>query len=240
MAQDIFSLNKGGSGWNYSDPDKPGYMPKVTGTVVEVNEVQSINYQTRKPEWWDDGNPKLNIELVIQGQSGREVSFQFPPTQTNNAFNAVKNALKAVNPNANRITEIGGMLIEVSTHGSRDEYHVRNPRPWNIQILGQGNAPYRGEHKWQPTTQQQPVQQQSMQQQPMYQQPQMQQQPNYQQQQNMAMYGQPTPPTPLDRQFNNQQQQQQPSQQQPIDYNQMIPNQQQQHIATVYDDEIPF
>lgn len=225
----ILNFNGGGA-WNYSDPSKESYMPSITGTVVEISEVQSTNFQTRQPEYWQDGNPKLNIQLTIQGQSGKELPWVFSPKSL--GMDAVKAALQAYKPDSNSVADIGGLLVEVSTQGDSTQYHANNPRPWNVRILGQGNAPFRGvkEFKAAPSVQQ--VAQQPMQQAPQQQ----------------------VPPSPLNRTFSGQpqqsmhqvhQQMQQPAQQyqqQVVQQPMQQPAQQPMHDtgAAYYDEEIPF
>lgn len=220
-------------GWNYSDSSKPQYMPSITGTVVSVEEVQSTNYATKDKEFWPDGNPKLNIKLVIQGKSGRELPWVFSPKSL--ACDSVKNALKQYNPNAQTIADVGGLMVKITTWGDSNQYHANNPRPWQFEILGQGEAPFRGVKEFDSNP---PVQQ-----------------PQQTQQQ--------VPPSPLNRNMNQQQQpmqqpmqqpvypndwpqstpvtMQQPAQQQPA---QQQPVQQQSPVVSVdtsvYDEDIPF
>lgn len=219
----VLNINNGQSGWNYSDPQKPGYMTSIEGTVVEIKEVQSRNYMTKQPEFWPDGNPKLNIEFVIQGQSGRELPWVFSPKST--AFNAVESALKAMNPNASSIAEAGGHLVRITTQDG--QWGQGRPRPWQFEILGMGQVPFRGVKEYQ-APQQQP--------QPMQAQPAMQQQ----QQAPAIQNGYFEPPMP---------QPQQQAQPQPGDW---VPQGQPQVIqgqpqvittdtgAAVYDQDIPF
>lgn len=176
-----------GEAWNYSDPNQPDYQPTITGTVVEIRETQSYNYKTKQPEFWPEGNPKLNLTIVIQDQTGREYLWTFMPRRSN-AAKAAQSALKAYNPSANSIADIAGLMIEVSTSGSTVSLG-NNPRPWACRIIGPGAVPFRGITDYQP-----PAGGYNMQ-------PQQQTNP-VQAQQNMAMYGQPVPPAPLQRDFN--------------------------------------
>jgi hypothetical protein len=151
-------LGIGGSSeksWNYSDPTKPGFMLQITGTLVEINEVQSLNYSTRQPEYWPDGKPKLNIEMVVQGQSGRELSWFYGPKSS--GAEAVEKAIKAILPNAKLLAELGGMMVRVTTApeplnpntGQPIKYGQGNPRPWNFEILGPGSIEFRGAKEFQ-------------------------------------------------------------------------------------------
>lgn len=128
--------------WNYSDPNAEGYMPSVTGTVVEITTPQSINFKTKQLETWPDGSPKLNVALTIQGQSGREVVWTFQPSKNSNAMQAVHSALvNALGEHVKGIQEILGLNITVSTKEPPQgfSYGQQNPRPWSVVINGQGN-----------------------------------------------------------------------------------------------------
>lgn len=198
----LFSLNgsSGGSGneWNYAHPENDEFSTQITGTVVEINKVQTLGYPNRTPQFWEDGNPKASCQIVIQGQSGREKTWTFTPNKKGIPFNAVLKALIGYNPNAQSIDDLGGLKICVSTEMPPQGYQfgAGNPRPWSVQILGPGDVPFRGcfdrikeEQQRSQMAMRQPVQQPQPQQyyQPMqqqqYQQPQQQQyQPQMQQQ----------------------------------------------------------
>lgn len=136
----IFDL-KGSSGgersWNYAYPDQPNYMPCIEGTVVEVSNPQSINFNSKKPEFWDDGNPKRNICLTILGKSGKELNWVFNPKSV--SANACLDALDPENSRPNvSVTELLGRFIRVQTQ--EGVYNKSHPRPWWVTILGDGEA----------------------------------------------------------------------------------------------------
>lgn len=57
----------GGGGKSFSfgsQGSQPG--TSVTGTVIDVREVQETNYDTKKPEFWDNGDPKMQIKVSLQ------------------------------------------------------------------------------------------------------------------------------------------------------------------------------
>lgn len=151
----IFNL-RDQAAWNATDPNGENYHPMIQGTVVEINEVQARNFQTKQPEFWDDGNPKLNLQLIIQAQDGREYPWTFSPKSL--AMDALKAALTGYNSKASSVVEIGGLMVQVWTDESKAPYGANNPRPWGCQILGQGSAPFRGANEFKP--QQQLMQQQ--------------------------------------------------------------------------------
>lgn len=223
----IFDINGAKTGsnnsWNYSDPNKPDYKPQIQGTVVQIKEVQSVNFMTKKPEFWPDGNPKLNVGIVIQDQDGTEYDWIFSPKS------AGADALAAaLGPQATSMLEVAGKVIQVTTWEPQNggKWAAGNPRPWQVQILGQGQIPYRGTvqyqgGKTQPQTQPQ-MQQRPQQYQPVQQQPMQQQAPRIVGQ----FYEVPTAGM-------------QPQVQQPP-MNEQVPVQAYGNPAQVYDQDIPF
>lgn len=150
-----------GNGWNYSDPNKDGYMTSLQGTVVEIKEVAKTKFNSNEIDCWEDGKPKLNICLTIQGQSGRELDWIFGPggvTKPTAAMAACRAALQAAGLPAQSIAELGGKFISVATQEPPQgfAYGAQNPRPWAVQILGEGQVPFRGvkEYQAQPAPQQ--------------------------------------------------------------------------------------
>lgn len=197
----VFDLkgSSGGNNWNYSYPQNPGYMESIEGTVVEISNPQSINFGTKQPETWPDGNPKRNLRVVIKGRSGAELGWTFSPKSK-----GAEACLAALDPDGNRpqvnIEELLGKFIRVQTQAG--VYNSQNPRPWWVTVLGDGDAgsvrgivdfsaqqapqpqqaPPQIQHAQQQAAQalgyqQQPVPQQPMQQQPVPQQPMQQQAP---------------------------------------------------------------
>lgn len=145
------SRSGGGNGnaWNYSDRNKDGFMLQIQGTVVEIKEVPATKYNSNVIDRWDDGNPKLNICLVIQGQSGRELEWVFGPggiQKPTPAMAACRAALQAAGMPAETVAELGGKFIQVATQEPPQgfSYGSGSPRPWSVQILGEGQVPFRG------------------------------------------------------------------------------------------------
>ena len=143
--------NRGGSGngWNYAHPDQEGFMLQIQGTVVEIKEVPATKFNSNEIDRWPDGNPKLNICLTIQGQSGRELDWTFSPGGTQKpttAMAACRAALQAAGEPAESVAELGGKTIQVTTQAPPQgfNYGQGNPRPWAVQIMGPGTVPFRG------------------------------------------------------------------------------------------------
>lgn len=145
--------------WNYSDKSKDNYMESITGLVVEIDNPQARDFNTGKPAFWDDGNPKRNFRFCIKGRSGQEVSWIFSPVKKGAAMQALGNALDPTGQNMDiALDDYLGKVITVSTVPGA--YNARNPRPWNVK-LEQGiqiDGPVRGVHDL--SVQQQPQQRQ--------------------------------------------------------------------------------
>ena len=166
---------EGGSGsgrsWNATKPGEPGYTPQITGDVVELAEVQALDYNTKKPVFWPEGNPKLNVRMTLMQADGTEIDWTFSPggrgDRASAAMKAVRTALQNAGFPGVSLTEIAGCNITVVTQDG--VYNNSHPRPWGVQINGKGNSAYRGVKKFQPQAQQpqpqQPVMQAPLQQQ---------------------------------------------------------------------------
>lgn len=184
MAEDILTFahvgqsgNGGGSYWNFGNPDKDGYQLSIEGTVIEIAEVQHTKFGTNEPEFWRDGNPKLDLEVTLLQQDGNEIKWSFSPrtrkdkvtnpmgltAATAALFQAVTQAgMPGVNLN-----ELLGKYVVISTRERKDSdgnligYDVRCPRPFSCEIAGNGDvSAVRGCKKFDPATLEQPAPQQ--------------------------------------------------------------------------------
>ena len=147
----LYFENRGGSSnkWNYSDSSKEGFMTQIQGTVVEVKEVAATKFNSNEIDRWPDGHAKINVCLVIQGQSGKELEWVFSPgsvVKPTPAMQACRTALQAAGYPAVSVAELGGMTVNISTVQPPEgfSYGVGNPRPWTVQIVGAGTVPFRG------------------------------------------------------------------------------------------------
>jgi hypothetical protein len=58
-----------GAGTNFSfGPQGAQPGASITGTVVDMKEVQRNNFETNKPEFWDNGDPKMQFRVTLQTQ----------------------------------------------------------------------------------------------------------------------------------------------------------------------------
>lgn len=61
-----FSLG-GNTGSSFSfGPQGAQPGASITGTILEMAEVQRTNYDTKKPEFWDNGDPKMQYRVTLQ------------------------------------------------------------------------------------------------------------------------------------------------------------------------------
>ena len=146
-------FNVDGSGasnhWNYSNKEKDDYATKITGDVVAFRAPQKINYTTKQPECWPNGEPKLNVAMIIKTADGQEKQWVFGPGgkgKRTNAYQAVVDAIKAYGKPGKSLMEIGGLNITVATKEPPEGfgYSITNQRPFKVRINGAGEAEFRG------------------------------------------------------------------------------------------------
>lgn len=63
--------------WNYTNENKDGYSLELTGTVVFIQEVQHVDYQTKTPSFYPSGDPKFDIRMGFATPEGELKLFQF-------------------------------------------------------------------------------------------------------------------------------------------------------------------
>lgn len=136
----MFDLKGGSSNnWNYSDTEKEGYAEYIQGTVIQIDNPQSINFGTGKPEFWQDGNPKRNLRMTLLQQDGTEINWTFAPHAKSLARQAIVAGMDAVDPHNNgNMKMLLGKAVTVWTQPGN--YNAQHPRPWNFRIDGEGDA----------------------------------------------------------------------------------------------------
>jgi hypothetical protein len=154
-----YSGQSNSSSWNYTDPQKPNFKESIVGTVIEMQEVQSSNYYTKVPEFWPNGNPKLQAKIVFLEDTGGEVAWYISPKSS--ASIAVLNALTAFGITNPKLSDMIGKRIQVSTQSPPPgfAYGQGAPRPWTVQVVGEDTVtPVRGIKLFDQLAQQQPQQ----------------------------------------------------------------------------------
>ena len=134
----VFDI-KGGSSkfWNFSNNQNPGYMEYIEGTVVEIIYTQKYNTQTHQPDFWPEGDPKMQFHVVIRGRSGQELTWPIDRKSV-----GVDACLAALDPDGSKeqvsFEELLGKFVRVQTQAG--SYGNGRPRPWWVTILGDGEA----------------------------------------------------------------------------------------------------
>jgi hypothetical protein len=153
------SLNPVPSGdshnWNYSRPDDAGFALELIGTVAAIQEVQANEFSAdgrpTGPAFWPDGNPKMNIRLVLVGPKGGYRTWTITP-----AGKEAKQGLKphvhidlyklAIAGGGDQFTQLIGKTIKVTTVAPPPGfgYGRNNPRPWTVEDVSATapGAPY--------------------------------------------------------------------------------------------------
>ena len=151
-------INPGGAsnhGWNYSKPDKPDYSTQLIGTVVAIQEVQKMGFTTTgqpgAPEFWPDGNPKMNIRIALATMDGELKTFTFQPASKQARMGQKKSVhmdLFALTGNTDMMNLIGKTICIQTQEG---RYGQGNPRPWFVSLVDAGpfqlSAPLPSEFK---------------------------------------------------------------------------------------------
>ena len=143
------TMNSGGSMyWNYSNPNKEGYSTTLVGTVINIQEVQKRTYNPNGPgvpEFWPNGDPKMNIRLVLAQEDGNIKLFTFCP-----ASKAAKlGQKKSIHMDLWHLTgdknmlDLVGKTIGISTQ--EGVYAAGNPRPWTVSFVEAGPFQVNGE-----------------------------------------------------------------------------------------------
>lgn len=126
--------------WNYSNQNKEGYSPTLIGTVVAIQEIQKRSFSTNgpgMPEFWPDGNPKMNIRIVLVTPEGQFKTFTFQPVSGKSIGDPKKihNQLFALTGNTDMMNLIG-KTIQISTEPGT--YGAGNPRPFTATLVEAG------------------------------------------------------------------------------------------------------
>lgn len=144
------SLNPGGVSyrWNYSNPNKDGYSETITGTVLGMQEIQACTYNPSggmgTPEFWPNGDPKMNIRIMLADQGGALKTFTFQP--------AGKEARAGLKPSVHMelfhltgdtdLTNLIGKTIKLTTWPQNPQtgqaWQRGNPRMFVAELVEEG------------------------------------------------------------------------------------------------------
>ncbi|WP_299315061.1 hypothetical protein [uncultured Halomonas sp.] len=143
------TANASTNNWNYTKPDEPGFALKLVGTVAAIQEVQAMNFGANglpsTPKFWDDGNPVMNIRMVLVGPSGGYRTWTFAPASKA----AREGKRKSVHidlfnlAGGKDILQLIGKTISIETIAppAGFNYGIGNPRPWTVALV-EDQGPY--------------------------------------------------------------------------------------------------
>lgn len=135
--------------WNYSKPDKDGFSLSLTGTVKAIQEVQAMKFGANGmptvPDFWDDGNPKMNIRMVLCGEKGGFRTWTFTPAGKD-AKAGKKYSVHIALFNlagGKSMMDLIDKTIRITTEAPPKgfAYGAGSPRPWVVELV-EGVGPY--------------------------------------------------------------------------------------------------
>lgn len=137
-----------GKFWNYSNNQKDGYMPELTGTLTKVSIAQA--HEFGKPEqksYWPDGNPVILLRMHITDPTGEEYLFEIKPKSTM-WFEDIQPACPE-----GSLSAVLGKLIKLSYLGQVPVTgRSVNRNKFQMQILGPGQFESKGFDSTMPPT----------------------------------------------------------------------------------------
>lgn len=72
-----------GKFWNYSNNQKEGYSPTLSGTLVKVSIAQAHEFgHPETKSYWPDGNPVILLRMHVKDMQGDEYLFDIKPKST--------------------------------------------------------------------------------------------------------------------------------------------------------------
>lgn len=125
-------------GWNYSRPNDPYYSEVLVGTVKAIQYVQAMDFYTKEPKFWKEGDPVYNVRIALADPNGDLVTFTFAK-----ASKAAKEGRKPsihvdlynLIGRQDLINLIGRTIRFTTVAGT---YGAGNPRPFSVELLQEG------------------------------------------------------------------------------------------------------
>lgn len=141
MANNAFVVGGSSNAWNYSDPSKDGFSNQIQGPVVKLVRRQGMDFNTKQPAVWPDGNPRLVYGLTIADQiSGENKEWVVDAKKSSVGIRAIGAALGVKEGEPVDISRLYGMVVNVSTPGLQNmKINGRSctARMWQVQVMGQ-------------------------------------------------------------------------------------------------------
>ena len=137
-----------GKFWNYSNQQKDGYMPELTGTLTKVSIAQAHEFgHPEQKSYWPDGNPVIMLRLHIKDPNGEVYFFDIKPKSTM-WFEDIQPACPE-----GSLSNVLGKLIKLSFMGLvQVPGRTVNRNKFQMQILGPGQFPDEGFDSTMPPT----------------------------------------------------------------------------------------
>lgn len=148
------SLNPTGTtnnSWNYAHPEKPDFTETLVGTVVAIQEVQARKFTGNgtpgAPDFWDNGDPKLNIRVALATPEGKLVTFTFQPASKKQREGNYGTHMAMWHLTGDTdLANLVGKTIQIRTQaaginpntGQPMQYGFGNPRPFWPEIIQGG------------------------------------------------------------------------------------------------------
>ena len=129
-----------GKFWNYSNNQKDGYMPELTGTLTKVSISQAHEFgHPEQKRYWPDGNPVILLRMHITDPAGDEYLFDIKPKSTM-WFEDIQPACPE-----GSLSAVLGKLIKLSYMGQvQMPGRSANRNKFQMQILGPGQFESKG------------------------------------------------------------------------------------------------
>ena len=129
-----------GKFWNYSNNQKDGYMPELTGTLTKVSITQAHEFgHPEQKRYWPDGNPVILLRMHITDPAGDEYLFDIKPKSTM-WFEDIQPACPE-----GSLSAVLGKLIKLSYMGQvQMPGRSANRNKFQMQILGSGQFESKG------------------------------------------------------------------------------------------------
>lgn len=131
-----FEVGGSSNSWNYSDNTKDNYSEQLGGQVVEIRYVQALDFQTKQPKFWPDGNPQTNFRIIVLS-GGHEFAWTISTAAKSAAIQAIGTALGVQPGNKINVGDLLGKNVVITTKPG--SYNSNRPRPWWVQIQGDGD-----------------------------------------------------------------------------------------------------
>lgn len=146
------ALNPSGAvnnSWNYAKPDQPNYTQSLVGTVVAIQEIQKRaftgNGTPGAPEFWPQGDPKMNQRIALVTPDGRLVHFVYQPAGKKQKAEDTGPHMALFHLTGDSdMNALVGKTIQIDTwdmvgaNGTVIKYGSGNPRPFTVHEVING------------------------------------------------------------------------------------------------------